>query len=285
MGYSLGLLWLLSLVLASSTNAQQVFLSAELPQSSPQTPGTNVPPAPVPEKVLTNFVEAGGSYHQLTSGFGVWSGGYARGVLATGKNIWSVEANGQHEFGDGGVYVAAGDTLNFSSTWYGSLTFGSSVGGFFWPRYRADAFLSHKWTERKQFITTLGYGYYASKDVHRDQSVFVGTVYYFQGPWIVEDGVRFNRSNPGAVFSPAGFLAVTEGRNKHHYVTVNAGIGQEAYQLVGPTAALTRFDSQTATITWRQWTGKSWGFNLVADYYHNPFYERGGGSFGLFKEF
>ena len=182
-------------------------------RSSPQTPGTDVPAAPVPEKVLTNFVEAGASYRQLTNGFGDWSGGYARGVFATGKNIWNAEINGQHEFGDGGVYLAAGDTYNFNSDWYASLTLGSSVGGFFWPRFRADAFVNRKWGARKQFITTLGYGYYASKDVHRDQSVFVGTTYYFQGPWIVEDGVRFNVSNPGAVFSPAGFVAVTEGRN------------------------------------------------------------------------
>jgi YaiO family outer membrane protein len=240
---------------------------------------------PVPEKILTNFVEVGGSYRQLTNGFGDWSGGYARAVLANGKNIWAAEVNGQHEFGDGGVYLAAGDTYNFNSDWYASLTLGSSVGGFFWPRFRADAFVSRKWSERKQFITTLGYGYYASKDVHRDQSVFIGTTYYFRGPWILEDGVRFNVSNPGVVFSPAGFAAVTEGRNKHHYVTVNAGFGQEAYQIVGPTTVLTRFPSQNVTTTWRQWMGKTWGFNLVGDYYHSPFYERGGGSFGFFKEF
>jgi YaiO family outer membrane protein len=282
---SLALLLLLGTMFAWSANAQNVVAPGYLTQSSPQTAGTDAPLPSVPEKNLTNFVEVGGSYRQLTNGFGDWSGGYARGVFATGKNIWNAEVNGQHEFGDGGVYLAAGDTYNFSSDWYASLTLGSSVGGFFWPRFRADAFLNRKWNARKQFITTLGYGYYASKDVHRDQSVFIGTVYYFGGPWIVEDGVRFNVSNPGPVFSPAGFVAVTEGRNKHHYVTVNAGFGQEGYQIVGPTTVLTRFPSQTMTITWRQWTGKSWGFNLVGDYYHSPFYERGGGSFGFFKEF
>jgi YaiO family outer membrane protein len=80
-------------------------------------------------------------------------------------------------------------------------------------------------------------------------------------------------------------VAVTEGRNKHHYVTVNAGFGQEAYQIVGPSTVLTRFPSQNTTITWRQWTGKNWGFNLVGEYYHSPFYERGGGSIGFFREF
>jgi YaiO family outer membrane protein len=282
---SLTFLVLLSIGLAWRANAQQVLVSNDPPQSSPQTPGTDVPVIPVPEKSLTSFVEVGGSYRKLTNGFGDWSGGYARGVLTNGKNIWSVEVNGQHEFSDRGVYLAAGDTYNFNSDWYASLTLGSSVGGFFWPRFRADAFVNRKWGARKQFITTLGYGYYASKDVHRDQSVFVGTTYYFRGSWIVEDGVRFNVSNPGVVFSPAGFVAVTNGRDKHHYVTVNTGFGQEAYQIVGPTTVLTRFPSQNMTITWRQWMEKTWGFNLVGEYYHSSFYERGGASFGFFKEF
>jgi YaiO family outer membrane protein len=282
---SVTFLFFVSLAPAHRANAQQVVVSDDPSQSSPQTPGADVPVTPVPEKILTNYVEAGGSYRQLTNGFGDWSGGYARGVLANGKNIWNAEVNGQHEFSDGGVYLAAGDTYNFNSDWYASLTLGSSVGGFFWPRFRADGFVNRKWGKRQQFITTLGYGYYASKDVHRDQSVFVGTTYYFRGVWIFEDGVRFNVSNPGGVFSPSGFVAVTEGRNKHHYVTVNSGFGQEAYQIVGPTSVLTRFPSQNTTITWRQWTGKTWGFNLVGEYYHNPTYQRGGGSFGFFKEF
>jgi len=270
-----------SLACVLAANAQQDSTTA----ASPQQAGTDVPAAPAPDKTLTNYVEVGGSYRQLTNDFGDWSGGYARGVYAEGKNIWSGEINGQHEFGDGGVYLAAGETYNFNSDWYASLTLGSSVGGFFWPRFRADAFLNHKLLSRKQLIATLGYGYYASKDVHRDQSVYVGTSYYFKKPWIIEDGIRFNISNPGVVFSPAGFVAVTEGTNNHHYLTVNAGFGEEAYQIVGPTTVLTQFQSQNFTITWRQWTGKSWGFNLVADYYHSPFYQRGGGSFGLFKEF
>ena len=266
---------------AFGTNAQQDPTAA----SPPQQPGSDVPAAPAPDKTLTNFIEAGGSYRHLSNGFGDWSGGYARGVFAEGNNIWSGEVNGQHEFGDGGVYLAAGDTYNFNPDWYASLTLGSSVGGFFWPRFRADAFINHKLLPRKNLIVTLGYGYYASKDVHRDQSVYFGTTFYFQKRWIIEDGIRFNVSNPGAVFSPAGFVAVTEGTNKQHYVTVNAGFGEEAYQIVGPSTVLNRFESQNLTITWRQWTGKNWGFNFVADYYHNPFYQRGGGSFGFFREF
>jgi len=243
-----------------------------------------VPPQNGP-KQLNNYFEAGGDYLNLSNGFGYWVGGYARGVVTKGKNVWNGEVNGQHEFGDQGVYFAGGDTYTLNSDWYGSLTVGSSVGGFFWPRFRGDAFLNKKWLERKQLITNFGFSYYAAKDPHRDHSFFAGTTYYFEKPWILEEGIRFNISNPGSVFSPAGFVALTQGRNRHHYVTFRAGFGKEAYQLIGPTVDLTDFSSQTLTITWRQWVGRSWGVNVVGDYYRSPFYQRGGSSFGFFKEF
>ncbi len=258
--------------------------SANTGQASPLQPDTDIPPQPGP-KQLTNFVEAGGDYLNLSNGFGYWAGGYARGTVTTGNNVWNAEVNGQHEFGDSGVYLAGGDTYNFNSNWYGSLTLGSSVGGFFWPRFRADAFINKKWMSRKQLITTLGFGYYEAKDVHRDHSFFLGSTYYFVKPWIVEEGIRFNVSNPGSVFSPAAFVAVTQGRSKQHYVTLRTGFGKEAFQLVGPTVSLSDFESQTLTVTWRQWIGTNWGFNVVGDYYHNPFYQRGGTSLGFFREF
>jgi YaiO family outer membrane protein len=55
--------------------------------------------------------------------------------------------------------------------------------------------------------------------------------------------------------------------------------------LIGPATTLTQFQSQTLTVTWRKWMGNNWGFNFVGDYYHNPFYNRGGSSLGFFKEF
>ena len=236
-------------------------------------------------KLLTNYVESGGTYMTLTNGYGSWYGGYTRGVYQRGNDVLNGEINGEHEFGDAGAYFAVGDTHTFNPDWYGALTIGTSAGGFFWPRYVGTANLNKKWLHRKQWITTGGVSYFAAKDVHRDSSVFLGTTYYFEKPWIVEEGVYFNISNPGMVFAPAGFVAVTKGRDKQQYLTVRAGYGEEAYQLVGPTATLTQFNSQTLTITWRKWMGPAWGMNFMGDYYHSPFYMRGGSSFGLFKEF
>jgi YaiO family outer membrane protein len=252
---------------------------ADAPQSAAQAN------AALPEKILTNFVETGGSYRDLSNGYGHWAGGYARGVVVVGQDTVNAEVNEQYEFGDTGAYIAAGDTHVFNSGWYGSLTLGSSIGGFFWPRFRSDGFINRKWSERKQFVTTLGVSYIMAKDVHRDTGLFLGGAYYFQKPWLLEGGVRLNLSNPGEVFSPFGFVAVTQGRNKHHYVSLNVGAGQEGYQIIGPTTVLTSFASQTVTLTWRQWLGNKWGVNVVADYYHNPFYQRNGGVIGVFREF
>jgi hypothetical protein len=172
--------WLLivSMALVCASRAQENAALPSSSQESPQSPAEVVQPAEL--KLLTNYVEGGGNYLALTNGFGNWTGGYARGVVAQGKNIWNAEVNGQREFGDAGVYFGAGDTYNFNPDWYGSLTLGTSAGGFFWPRFRADAFLNKKWLARKQLITTAGFGYYAAKDVHRDHSFFVGSTYYFR---------------------------------------------------------------------------------------------------------
>jgi YaiO family outer membrane protein len=276
---------LLACASVRTARAQQAGSAAAQQQSVSQQTSSQESVDESATRVLTNFVEAGGSYEQLSNNYGRWSGGYFRAVFATGKNTWAVEANGEHEFGDAGTYIDAGDTYNFNDNWYASVTAGSSVGGFFWPRSRLDSFLNRKWLGRRQLITTFGYGYDHAKDVHSDHSYFIGTTYYFDGPWIIEDGVRFNVSSPGTVFSPSGFVAITQGTNKNHYVTLNLEAGQEAYQIVGITSVLTRFPSQSGTVTWRQWLGRNWGFNLVTEFYHSPYYHRGGGSLGFFKEF
>jgi YaiO family outer membrane protein len=251
-----------------------------LTQNSPTSPAAEVSP-----KLLTNYVESGADYLQLSNNYGSWAGGYARSVYERGSNVWNGEVNGQREFGDKGVYIAAGDTHTFSEDWYGAATVGSSVQGFFWPRFRVDSFLNRKLLAKKQWIATVGYGYYAAKDVHRNQDIYLGSTYYFTKPWVVEEGLYLGISNPGAVFAPSGFVAATEGENKHHYLTLRVGLGEEGYQLVGPTATLTRFESQAVTGTWRKWLGTNWGFDLVGDFYHNPYYARGGSTLGLFKDF
>jgi YaiO family outer membrane protein len=269
----------------SDANAQPVTIAANDAPIVQDAAPVNEPQREAEPVILNNYVETGGDYLPLTDHLGYWKGGYARTSITKGSHVLNAEINGQSEYGDSGVYFDAGDTFTISSSWYGSISAGSSIGGFFWPRFRTDEFINKKWLKQKQWITTFGFGYNEAKDPHRDHSFYVGSTYYFQRPWILDTGIRFNVSNPGSVFSPAGFVAVTQGTNYHHYITVRIGAGEEAYQLIGPTATLSDFKSQTVTVTYRKWIGQHWGINFVGDYYHNPFYLRGGPSLGIFKDF
>ncbi|MBV9482977.1 MAG: YaiO family outer membrane beta-barrel protein [Acidobacteria bacterium] len=277
--YFAGLIVLLHFTLSLAAHGQDQSSPAQ-PTGKEQTLSTESSARP-----LSNQMEVGGSYFRLTNGYGYWSSGYTRAVYQAGNNVWTGELNGQREFGDAGVYFAAGDTHTFSENWYGSVTIGTSAGGFFWPRFRSDSFLSKKWLTRKQWITTIGYGYFGAKDSHRNNSFFLGSTYYFAKPWIVEEGLYLNVSHPGAVFAPSGFVAVTHGTNKHQYFTAHVGFGEEGYQLIGPAATLAKFESQDVSITCRKWLGVNWGLNFNANYYHNAFYTRAGSSLGIFKEF
>lgn len=231
-------------------------------------------------------VEFGAERARLSNGFEDWSGFYTRGVWqANANNVLNFEIARQDRFGEQGTFFSLGDTYTFNEDLYGSLTLGTSTGASFLPRFRADAFINRKLLPKKNLVATLGFGLYEAREIYKDRSLYVGATYYFPTPWIVEGGVRFNRSNPGSVDSRSQFIAITNGRDKQRYITARYEWGNEAYQIVGPGAALSDFDSDVFSLTLRQWLGEKQGVNVVAERYKNPFYSRNGLSAGYFREF
>lgn len=237
--------------------------------------------------IPSGMVEGGGNYHAVSNNFGDWSGQYLKGAIqADKKNHWNVELLNQREFGDTGQYGAIGNTHIFNEDWYSVVNIGASVDGDFLPRHRVDAFINRKWMAERQLVTTLGIGEYKAMDSHQDISVFFGTSYYAQTiPWIFEAGVRFNRSDPGNVNSISQFVAVTEGKDKEHFITLRYGFGKEAYQIIGSGQTLNEFNSQEVSLQIKKWAGDDWGINTRIEYYDNPNYNRTGITFGIFKEF
>lgn len=231
-------------------------------------------------------LDAGGEYQSLSSHLGTWNASYLRGVFVqNAQNTWNGEITHRSEFGTQGTYFAASNTHTFNEDWYASLATGTSWGGFFLPRYRIDAALNRKWRKARNLVTSLGYMHAKAKDVHSDDMIEFGAAYYWERPWILEGAVHLNISHPGPALSESQFIALTEGRDRKHLVTLRVEFGHEAYQLVGPTTVLTQFPSQSVSLTWRQWTGGRWGFNCVPEYYHSPAYRRGGITLGIFHEF
>jgi YaiO family outer membrane protein len=243
-------------------------------------------PAPKPSTPTTGTLEVGASHAGLTGGYPDWSGAYLRGVIQPDlRNTWTGELVRQEEFNDRGVYYALTNTHQLSPDWYTHISLGSSSGGFFFPRYQVNAQANKKWGRRRDLITTIGLGYSAAKDPHRDTSLSLGATYYFRAPWIVEGGVRWNNSTPGSMVSRSQFLAITQGRNGHHYLTLRYGFGREAYQIIGPATALADFPSHELSLTYRVWVKKDWGVHLSGTRYTNPSYRRAGVTLGTFKEF
>jgi YaiO family outer membrane protein len=222
----------------------------------------------------------------LTNGFPPWAGAYLRLITkAGGRDTLYLEVLRQREFGDTGTYFSAADSHTLNDDWYWFAAVAGSSGGFFFPALRVDAQLNKKWLARRQLVTSFGGGYFKAKDAHRDSSVSIGGIYYFQSPWVVQGGVRWNRSMPGEVISRSQFVAVSRGRQGQRYLVFRAGTGREAYQALAPGEVLVDFPSRDVSATWKQWLGEDWGFNSSAEYYRSRVYQRVGASFGIFKSF
>ena len=188
-------------------------------------------------------------------------------------------------YGDAGVFLGVANTHTFNQDWFAATAAGTSVGGFYLPRFRANATVSRKWLPARQLVTSVGGGYYAAKDAHRDYSVAAGAVYYFPAAVIVEGGVTWNHSTPGGVASRYQFFAVTQGRERERYIVVRVAGGNEAYQLIGPTSPIANFASRSASLTVRQWVNSAWGLSLGAEIYSNSSYTRSAVTLGAFKQF
>ena len=234
----------------------------------------------------SGYVEAGGNYSHLNNNYGSWIGEYVKGEIQTdSKNRWNAEIDNQKEFGSDGVYGVIGNTHQFNEDWYSVVDIGAGSNAFFLPELRIDAFINRKLLPDKRLVATLGVGYSKAQETYDDKSVFVGATYYFPRLWVVQGGVRYNYSNPGGVDSTSAFVAVTEGEDKKHFVTLRYGFGKEAYQIIGPSSAISDFNSNITSLDWRQWVVDRWGFDLRGEYYHNPNYDRNGINFGVFHEF
>ncbi|MBI3772783.1 MAG: YaiO family outer membrane beta-barrel protein [Gammaproteobacteria bacterium] len=234
----------------------------------------------------SGYVSLDYMHAELSGGYSDWSDRTLHlNLQLRSDDQVSVEISKQTHFDDQGTFYGLGFNHTFSRNWYGALNLGSSKGGIFLPQFRADAFLSRKWMDDKRLITTLGLGYYDAKDDHVDHSRLISATYYFPVQLIIEVGARLNNSDPGDVSSSRGYAVLTYGENKRQYLTLRYESGKEAYQLIGSNAVISDFVSHESIVSWRQWLLSNYGWNISANHYVNPNYNRTGIQAGLFYEF
>ncbi|TAL53517.1 YaiO family outer membrane beta-barrel protein [Pandoraea sp.] len=243
---------------------------------------------PVPVDVVAppiRSLELSAGAEHLNAGYGNWLDTTLRGIYGIGPNVIQAELSSKREFGQFGNFVGIGDTYTINQDWYVSAAVGFGDGAFYLPRERLDVFINRKWLPKRNLVSSIGVGYYNAPDGHIDRSLSLGAAYYFDQPWIIQAGVRFNHSDPGNIPTHQQFVAVTYGRDKKNLVTARYSWGGEGYQAISQTATLVNFQSKEITLEWRHWFSKKSGFLVSVDHYQNPIYGRNGAYVGLFHQF
>lgn len=246
------------------------------------------PDAAGPEPT-SGSVEIGVSGAHLSDGLQHWTDGYALGNFrpAAGTVVyWSLAS--QRHFGETGTVGALSVVHDFSPDWYGMVGISGATASF-QNRYRLDAGAYRKWGEDRRWVTGIALMHSASGDhIHHDNALRATLLYYAPAGWTGEAGLSVNRSSPGAVTSTRAFVAGTLGQVGKRTVALRLEHGQEGYLPVAAGLDLpinVRFRSSEATLQWRQWVTRRWGYVVGAQFYRNPYYHRAGLQVGIFMDF
>lgn len=236
--------------------------------------------------IFDDYIEGGIKYDSLTNGFDDWKGGYLQGAWRQNqKNIWNWEILFQEQYNTSGNYSVAGLTHIFNPDWYGSVHVGGSGSGFFFPDYRIDATINKKLLPERNLVLTAGSGYIRQKDAHTDRYLYLGAAYYLPEAWLIEGGLRLNRSSPGSVSSTRYVLAISQARDNIRHISFSIDSGDESYLAIGPSTSLVDFPSTLLTFNWREWLNNDFGMHMIAEYYTSDVFNRTGITIGVFKEF
>jgi YaiO family outer membrane protein len=221
--------------------------------------------------------------HQVSGGFGNWTGWAARLAIPAGpKDTWYAEALARRAFRDAGNYLSLALQHEWSSRLYSFVAIGGGSGDFVLPDFRVDATLSAKWGARQAVVTTIGTTLIDAKLGYRDAGGVATVTLYVAPTAIAEAGVRITRSTPGNVDAARGTGALTLGRQGQSVFVLRGSSGREGFQLLGNNAAVRRFTSHEGGASWRQWMGEWGGALLQGEHYRNPYYRRTGVGLGVF---
>ena len=254
------------------------------PFASHAATNTTTPPD-VLLRTPTRSLDVSTGYQHLTGGFSSWRQLTIHGIYEKDRHVFQGELSNKREFNTSGNFLGLTDTYTINDDWFTSGSFGFGDGAFYLPRVRFDGFLHRKWLPKRNFVSSLGVGYYDAPDGHIDRSVALGGAYYFDQPWVVEGGVRFNTSNPGSVHTHQQFIATNFSPDQQNSFSARFAWGSEGYVPLAVKTSIVGFNSKDASVSWRHRLDKHWGLSLSANHYQNPSYSRNGVDVGVTHQF
>lgn len=254
--------------------AGQPYPTAVAPEPAmPQQPGENA--------VLT----VGAAHHDLSGGYGLWRGVYARlGLRVNQSDALAIGLERAERFNETGTLGSVQWNHDLNADWQTIAVYAATTDGTFWPASFYRLGIARKWLEGRNLVTTLLAGYNVSRNGYRDRLFEASGAWYTASKFVFEAGLRWNHSNPGSVDTQRAFAAVTYGEPHRYYLTLRGSSGREGYQLLRGTS-IVDFHSSDADLIWRQWVTRTAGFEARLTGYRNPFYSRRAIDVGLFVEF
>jgi len=233
-------------------------------------------------------VQLGYGYSELTDNNAAWNDVFARGNVGLGDSVGVLnwEVSKQRHFGESGQAISASLTRDLGPNWYGSIGLGLGSGADFLTKRRVDVAVYRKWLPQRNLITGLQFtGSRSGDGVYSDKAWQASSSYYFASPLVAEVGVKRTTSNPGDVNTMRYYVAGTYGVNKQYSLSARYDTGREGYMPQGFSSPAVNFKSNVATVSWRQWLSPRWGYELQAERYHNPSYNRKGVTASVFYDF
>jgi len=223
-----------------------------------------------------------GDNHRFTSGIDSWRGVTIATLLHGWKGgYWNGEINMMNRFNEASFAYGVGYTQPVNR-WIFSTNVRTSTAGFYNPKFRLDVQVGRKLREDQRLVVLVSGFRRIGRDGHDDIGFGTEFQYYASRRWIVQSGGRLQLSNPGQSWGYDFYAAATFGTPGKRQISARIAYALEAYSVLYPLVIFTDFESQSASLFWKEWISPEAGAIVSLDYYGNPYYNRKGFKIGFF---
>ena len=226
------------------------------------------------------------AHSSLTSGDVAWNDVNIRNYIKSETDHqYVIETDYKNHFNQPAGVFGVTYTLTTNPTWYEDFSATASTNDTVLPGFVGFAQVHRKFLEDKTLVVGLGLGYVSSEAPYTDQNALLDAVYYLGSEWVVQGGVRVNRSSPGSVWTARTFAACTYYLTKKWDTTLKFEIGREGYTVIGISDFKNEFRSSELDAQFRYWINPDVAVKAGVEFYENEFYRRNGLTISFFRNY
>jgi len=253
------------------------------------------PPPPAPGEpayeVQPFRLELGGYENYVDNGYGNWRGADAQ-LWYRGNQFFIPAFFFESQTQPTGTQqnYAFFSYLNWTKSFYTTQGFSAApqYGGnaaIFFPKRRYDIKANWKLPPSRNLILGVGFTDFDLGAPGHGQIFDLGGLWYHR-KLVVQADLYVNRSQPGALYSSSGILAVQYGQEGKYWFGGTASGGHELYRLVGETPFDVKFNGYSFQMFYRKWVTRHAGIVTTLSYEDKlGEFQRVGGILNLFFDF